>query len=575
MMQSKPTDHPQGQFTFVLHTHLPYVLGHGTWPHGTDWLNEATAECYIPLLRVLDRLEDEGILPAITINLSPILCEQLVHPRFVRQFDGYLRRRMESSEEERLYFAHQEDPRESLAQFWRDWYRETQRDFHERYGENLVQAFRRKQDAGQIEIITCAATHGYLPLLGSDEAVRAQVRLGVATYQRHFGRRPRGVWLPECAYRPAYRWTHPVDFPGRRTFDRAGLEEVVFDAGLGYFIVDSHLLDGSKPIGVYLDRYEGLKRLWGEFRDAYPQIESRPLTPHQAYWVSSQGGPKIAAILARDSQTALQVWSGEHGYPGDGQYLDFHKKYFPSGNRYWRVTHPRADLADKKPYEPELVQGRLLENAEHFASLVRNNLTQYQAQAGSPGLLVAPFDTELFGHWWFEGPEFLYLVCQAIGNADDIVPSTGVGMLETLPPAQIIQLPEGSWGEGGHHWIWLNGLTEWVWKEIYSAEEAMTDWATRLSASSDPWVQRLLRQMGRELLLLESSDWPFLISTVAARDYAEERVHFHSDAFGRLANILQAFNSTAALPQEDGGYLELLEEQDDPFPEIDPKWWVR
>jgi 1,4-alpha-glucan branching enzyme len=564
-----------GYFTFVLHAHLPYVLGHGKWPHGTDWLNEATVECYIPLLRVLDRLAAEGVRPAITLGLTPVLCEQLAHPVFAEHLDDYLQQKITASEVDEHSFAKTGDSKLPLAKMWRDWYVDVRRDFHEKYHRNVVAGFRKHQDEGRIEIITCAATHGYLPLLGSDEAVRAQVRTGVAAYKKHFGRAPAGIWLPECAYRPAYPWTHPIDYPGKRTVNRVGLEEVLWENGISYFIVDSHLLQGGKAIGAYIDRFDALKRLWGQFEKSYTKIEGAPKTPRKSYLVSSRGGPKVAAILVRDADTALQVWSGEHGYPGDGAYLDFHKKHFPGGNRYWRVTGAKVDLGDKKEYDPSKVTARLDENAGHFKESIRAALADYHARTGEQGVLVAPFDTELFGHWWFEGPEFIYHVCKWVQADPSIKPSTGGEIIRERPPTEIISIPEGSWGEGGYHYIWFNEWTSWTWKHVYEAEDKLTELATKFADSPDELMQRLLRQLAREVLLLESSDWQFLISTWSARDYAEARLGIHNAACLRLAAAIEHYAAHGDLPATDRAYLEELEDQDCLFGDVDPKLWVK
>jgi len=564
-----------GQFTFILHTHLPYVLGHGKWPHGTDWLNEAAAECYVPLLRVLDRLAADGVQPALTIGLTPVLLEQMAHPAFIEHFDEYLTQKIAASENDEAEFGKTGDSKLRLATMWKNYYGEIRKHFHDTYGRDLIAAFRRHQDAGRIEIITCAATHGYLPLLGSDEAVRAQVKTGVETYKKYFDRQPAGIWLPECAYRPSYEWTHPVDFAGKRTFTRAGVEEVLHENGLSYFIVDSHLLEGGKAIGAYIDRFDALKRLWGQFEKSYTQIDGEPKTPQKTYLVSSKGGPKVAAILVRDPETALQVWSGEYGYPGDGNYLDFHKKHFPGGNRYWRVTGAKVDLGDKKEYNPDVIMGRVQENAGHFKDLIKQRLVDYKAKTGENGFLVAPFDTELFGHWWFEGPEFLYHVCKWVADDPELQPATGSSMIETNPPTEIIALPEGSWGEGGYHWIWLNEWTDWTWKHIYQCEDKMTELAGKYGDSTDEIIQRLLKQLARELLLLEASDWQFLISTWAARDYAEMRLGVHYEAFKRLVEIIDNVAQNGDIAPTDLTYLDELAERDSAFADVEPKHWAK
>ena len=203
--------HPIGSFTFVLHAHLPYVLSHGRWPHGTDWLNEAAAETYIPLLDMLNDLVQEGLSPHMTLGLTPILGEQLSDPAFAEEFRSYLSMKAEAASEDMDHFRRTgERHLADVAQYWKMFYQRISDHFESRYQGHLVQAFRALQDEGHIEIITCAATHGYLPLLGQDTSVQAQIKQGVAAYTRQYGRPPRGIWLPECAYRPRYRWAPPV-----------------------------------------------------------------------------------------------------------------------------------------------------------------------------------------------------------------------------------------------------------------------------------------------------------------------------------------------------------------------------
>jgi 1,4-alpha-glucan branching enzyme len=564
----------KGRFTLVLHSHLPYVLSHGRWPHGADWLNEAAAECYIPLLRVFNRLLDEGIVPKISIGLTPVLCEQLASPSFEEEFSGYLAARIEAAAVDEEAFAKQgETELASLATMWKEYYSAVRDDYTGRFGKDLLAAFKKLQDQGAIEIITCAATHGYLPLLGSDRSVAAQVKTGVETYKKHFDRQPAGIWLPECAYRPSYRWSYPVENVGE-PYERLGVEEVLFDNGLAYFIVDHHLLEGGKAVGVYADRFDALKKLWGAFADQYTQIDREPKNPGKAYFVASRPDQeKTTAVLVRDPKTGAQVWSGESGYPGDGAYLEFHKKHFPGGNRYWRVTSSKADLGDKKVYDPAAVENRIKENAGHFKDVVKSILLDHHKELGEPGLLCAPFDAELFGHWWFEGPEFLYWTLKWIHEDPEIEAATGEEQLQIQPPREVITLPEGSWGEGGYHFIWLNEWTEWSWKHIYKAENRFEERLGSVDWKSDEGAKRILTQMARELLLLQGSDWQFLISTWSARDYAENRLSFHSDAFTGLDELLGRTLDSGALNEKDRAYLEGLEERDSPFADLDLAWW--
>lgn len=569
---------PLGYFTFVLHSHLPYVIGHGRWPHGMDWLNEAAAESYIPLLQVFNRLASEGRPSGVTLGITPILAEMLAAPSFRREFKDYLDDKEVAAREDLATFKRLgEEHFATLAQMWAAHFRELQRVFIEDFAQDLLGVCRRLMDAGMLEVITSAATHGYLPLLGRDSAVQAQVKQGVATYRRHFGRDPKGFWLPECAYRPRYRWAPPLAGLPREPVLRKGVEEFLSENGLHYFFIDSHLLKGGRAIGVYKDRFEALERLWERFAAQYQERpEEAEKSPYQVYLVSS--APEVKrplAVFTRDPKTGLQVWSGEWGYPGDGNYLDFHKKRFPGGLRYWQVTSSQADLADKAPYHPEWVPARIHEQADHFVSLVTGILSEFRAANGRPGIVVAPYDTELIGHWWFEGPEWVYQVLSRFHAHTQVRLATAGALLEEVTPQAVISLPEGSWGEGGYHWIWLNEMNDWTWRHIYPAEQEMEELAGRWADDADPRLQDLLKQCGRSLFLLESSDWQFLISTFSARDYSELRLVVHHDDFRRLAAMTRRYAAERALPPEDWNFLEFCRERDDIFPDLDPHWWAK
>ncbi|MCK4585560.1 hypothetical protein KAU13_09115, partial [candidate division WOR-3 bacterium] len=228
-MQNKSVTPFYGYFQLVLHAHLPYVINHGRWPHGLDWLNEATAEVYLPFIEVFNRLAKEGIDGHITIDITPVLAEQLENDFFKDDFVKYLKERIESAELEKVQFLREGFKRkETIASLWIDFYKKRLQQFLE-LKKDIIGAFRELQDKGVIEIITAAATHGYLPLLGSDRNVQAQIRAAVKNYEKHFGKRPDGIWLPECAYRPAYKWKPPVG--KSRAIKRKGVEEILEEEG--------------------------------------------------------------------------------------------------------------------------------------------------------------------------------------------------------------------------------------------------------------------------------------------------------------------------------------------------------
>lgn len=566
----------KGKLVFVLHSHLPYVLSHGKWPHGMDWLNEAAAETYIPLLQAFDKLIEEGISPKISIGITPVLTEMLADDLFKEEFTSYIDQKIEAAGADAAEFYRTgEREYHDLARMWEDFYREIKTYFDVRIGRDIVGAFKSMQDRGHIEIITCAATHGYLPLLGEDTAVQAQVKLGAATYKKHYGRPPRGIWLPECAYRPSYEWTPPLEgFGGPR--HRKGVEEFLGENGIQYFVVDTHLLKGGEAVGVYLDRFNALQLLWKNFESQYaPVKEETDKTPHELYFAASREGVAPVAFFTRDPETGLQVWSGEHGYPGDGNYLDFHKKRFPGGHRYWRVTSAKADLADKEIYQPEKVDGRLRENASHFKELVKRICKAETFDNGRVPMICAPFDTELFGHWWFEGPRFLYAVIKEVATDPELEMSTMGEYYDECHPVKVVSLPEGSWGKGGFHWIWLNDMTRWTWKHVYEAEEIMQKMSSMYSGRHDEPLSSILKLLARELVLLESSDWQFLISTWAARDYAEMRFSNHYSDFKRVYGILQKVVAGEPLSVEDEQAIEAISQRDSLFEDIDPSWWAK
>ena len=555
-------------FTLVLHSHLPWVLHHGRWPHGVDWLNEATAETYLPLWRAFDARVRSGRPLGVTLGLTPVLCEQLAHPDFHREFVTYLESKLASAREDREFLSRTgEGEMSALAERWESFYRGTLEDFLGPHGPNLVARFRRLEEQGAIEIITCGATHGYLPLLSSDAAAEEQIRVAVATHRRHFGRAPRGMWLPECAYRPAGPWpSEAIDrlqSLDRTRHERVGLETLLGRHGIDYFFVDTHLVSGGRPLGVYADRFEALRHLAREDEPAVAaSTEHRPYRPYRV-------GPEArVSCFGRDPATALQVWSGEHGYPGNGDYLDFHKKRFPGGHRYWRVTHPKADLGEKEIYRPAAAEARAPEHARHFVDLLARTLSQ--AGAGEAPIVCAMFDTELFGHWWFEGPRFLGEVLDLAASGPGLEPVFPSGYLERHAADRIIALPEGSWGDGGGHQVWLNPDTRWTWDRIHAAESRF-ERLVREGASRprEPLLDRLLAQAGRELLLLESSDWQFLITTLSARDYAELRLTNHASDFDRLAELAERRAESGSLSEADMNFVVDCERRDSLFPDYD------
>ena len=551
-------------FSLVLHTHLPMVVNHGRWPHGSDWLCEATFECYLPLLDTIHRLVADGISPKWTINLSPILTEQLASPEFQKELAFYhenIRRACVESREEFTTAGRTELVK--LTHFWEDFY-ERMWELHRRIGGDIPGTFADLQRHGHVEIITCAATHGYLPLLSRDESIHLQLRTAVETHRRHFGRAPRGIWLPECAYRPRYEWTPPTGRDrGTARRLRPGIEEMLAAHELEYFIADAHLVTAGEPVFLYRDYVPAR----GQVAAAAELPTGNARSPYVPYHVASRGGTGQAIAFIRDPKSTLQVWSREHGYPGNFNYLEFHKKHFPGGLRLWRITDASGDLGTKQPYDPAVAAAQTRAQAAHFAELLRETLAAESSKG--PAMVCSPYDAELFGHWWFEGPMWLEAVMRKLASVG-VTPVTLGEALERVPPATTLALPEGSWGEGGDHRVWLNPDTEWTWDRVYAAEAEWVEHLRRAGGNGD--ARRILAQATRELLLLQASDWQFLITTWAARDYAERRVAEHYAEFKRLSEMARSVAGGEPLSVEAAETLRRLEREDPCFPDLDPSW---
>ena len=566
-----------GRFVLVLHSHIPYVVSHGSWPHGTDWLAEAAAESYLPFLRVLHELEGEGITPKITLGVTPILAEQLADPVFHDEMSRYLVMKIEASEADLRYFHDTGESRfAQLAEDWIAFYTQCREDFENRYGRNIVNGFREYLDKGILDIITCGATHGYFPLIGEDACINLQVKVAVESHKKHFGRAPKGIWMPECAYRPGYAWKRPVGngFP-QDAVERHGIEEFLVEHDLEYTFIDSHLLKGGQAIGAYADRFEGLRLLLRQIEKVRKVTETKDLSPYLLHNLhSARYQDRGITVFTRDPQTGLQVWSGEHGYPGDGWYLDFHKKRFPGGLRYWRVTASNCGLGDKEVYSPGEIEARLDENASHYVELIHRQLGVHKKETRSPGVLTAPYDAELFGHWWFEGCRFIKKLYQKLHHSRLVSPATAEEAVEFLPPEITVSIPEGSWGEDGFHYIWLNENTEWTWRDIYRDELAVLELVEQARESDSSELKDVVRQLLRELLLEHASDWQFLISTFSARDYAEMRFANHHSALCRLIEIAHSIRTGTPLNEENRFYLRELRKRDHPFADLSLEWFT-
>lgn len=542
-----------GSFTFVLHTHLPYCRHAGVWPHGEEWLYEASSETYVPLLEKLLDLS-QRLRFTVTISLTPVLAEQLAAAEVLARTREYMLDRGARAQSDVQRFERAGDSRQAaLAARYADWYAGRVRAFDDHLGGDIVGTIARLRQQGVLEVITSAATHAYLPLLSRDSSFFSQVHTGVQAFRRMFGDSPSGFWLPECAYRPA-----KVDEDGRC---RPPTETYLADEGLRFCFVESHAIEGGLPptsTGHIVPWYAGADRLL----TAVAEKPDSSYSTAYPYYI----GRSPLAVLGRNRKLSMQVWSAAGGYPGDPVYREFHKRDSVSGLQYWAVTGQGVDLGEKALYDPAAAERQARLHARHFAGVVTAELERLAATNDRPPLLTAVFDTELFGHWWFEGVAWLGEVLELLVRDGRVAMESISSYLDGHPPRSAIEVPESSWGAAGDHRTWLNYSTEGIWHDIHQAEAAME--SLLRSARADR--RDILQQAGRELLLLQSSDWPFLITTGQAREYALERFRTHCERFrllGRLAEV-------PALSDAERLYVASVQNDDSLFDFIDPEWFA-
>lgn len=506
----------------MLHAHLPWVLGHGTWPHGEDWLAEAIAHCYLPLVDGLRRLAARGRRNLLAFEITPVLAAMLADARTPPIVERYL--------EERTSAAWQARRRHPLATFWHEEFERLRRIWNG-LDRDLVGALAELAAGGAIELATAAATHPYLPLAHSQKLVRLALRTARESHRELFGEEALGCWMPECAYRPAGPWRHPLT--GFSEEWRPGNESFLAEQGFAWSALDAHLVRRGAPAFAY-------------GADVDPSEVIEPSGPHPRPYRMARSE---VAVFLRDARTAAQVWSRQGGYPGDGAFLDFHKRHWPSGLRLWRVTGAKTELADKLVYWPEDARRRAREQAEHFLELAA------VLPGMDDGTIACPFDAELFGHWWFEGPIWLERVLELAAPGETVETTTPARELARAGPLRRATFAEGSWGAGGDHRVWMNRENAWFWPELAAAESIA--FAAVRAGGPRRWRRAILNQ----LLLAAASDWPFLVTMETGRDYAERRFSEH---LARLRELVTLGPRAGRLPEWAAADL--------PFPEIEAEW---
>jgi 1,4-alpha-glucan branching enzyme len=522
---------PVGFWCPVLHAHLPFVR-HPEYPEflEEDWLFEALTETYVPLVRVLDGLLRDGADYRLTMTLSPTLISMMQDPLLVHRYHRYVDRLVDLSGRE-IERTHRVDSRlEGLARFYHDEYKEIRSIFREEYGSDLVRAFRKHRDAGKLEILTCGATHGFLPLMDSvPQAVRAQIQVAVAHYRNVLGQDPAGIWLPECGYMP-------------------GHEVYLKETSLRYSFLEAHGIE-----------------------DAHP----RPTHGVYAPIVS----PGDIVFLGRDRESSRQVWSAESGYPGDYEYrefykdvgwelpLDYLKDFLPDGLRknlgikYHRVTG-KVGLGEKALYDHQRGREKAAVHAGHFLENRQRQVEALSRGMQEPPIVVSPYDAELFGHWWYEGPTFLDFLFRKMHFDQDVIRGITVPeYLEAHPECEVAQPPLSTWGAKGYAEVWLNPGNDWIYPHLEVAAERMVELARRFWEPND-FERRALNQAARELLLAQASDWAFIMKTGTTVEYAKKRTRDHIARFTYLHRTLTEGGLEDPILRE-------FEERDNIFPAID------
>jgi 1,4-alpha-glucan branching enzyme len=520
----------KGYLSIVLHAHLPFVR-HPEFADflEEDWLYEAITETYIPLINVFEGLINDGVKFRITVSLSPTLMsmftDELLQNRYVKHIESLIE--LSEKEIERTKWQHEFN---ELARMYRDKFVNCRSVFVDKYQKNLMNAFRKLSASGCVEIITCGATHGFLPLSDVNKpAVRAQMKIAVEHYKKEFGRVPSGMWLPECAYMP------PDD-------------KYLAEFGVRYFFVDTHGILHATPRPKY-----------GVFAPIY-----------------TKSG---VAAFGRDVESSKAVWSAEEGYPGDYNYREFYRDIgfdldydyirpyihvdgtrINTGIKYFKIT---GRTNDKQPYNAHWAREKA---ADHAGNFLFNRIKQVEYLndvLGKKPMIISPYDAELYGHWWYEGPMWLDYLFRKMHYDQKVVRTiTPSEYLAENPRNQVATPSMSTWGYKGYNEVWLEGSNDWIYRHVHKAQSRMIELARSYKNRATDLERRALNQASREVVLLECSDWPFIMKTGTMVPYANKRIKDHTLRFTKLYHDIK--NGTI-----DEGWLYDLEGKDNLFPEMD------
>lgn len=496
----------KGYLSFILHAHLPFVRHpeHDNFLE-ESWLYEGITETYIPLIKMLDCLLDESIDFALTISLSPTLIamleDELLNNRYRRKLEGLLE--LSYKEIERT----KHDPRlNNLARMYNNIFKESLHIYVDKYHCRLLNAFKKFDASGKVEIMVCAGTHGFLSNMEMyPQAVRGQVKIAVDTYKRVFGHSPRGMWLPECGYYP-------------------GLDSILKEFAIRFFILDTHGILFAEPrprFGIY-----------------------------NPYFCKSG-----VAAYGRDIESSKAVWSAVEGYPGDYNYREFYrdigydleyeyvKPYLNCGSgrmntgiKYHKIT---GRTNNKELYDPNAAKETVAFHAGNFVFNREKQVEYLHDKLGRKPIIIAPYDAELYGHWWFEGIDWLNFVIRKVRFDQNVFKLiTPLEYLKLYDKFQVLTPSFSSWGWKGYSEVWLEGSNDWIYPHLHIMVERMSELANRFPRATDD-LEKALNHLARELLLAQASDWPFMMKTDIFTHYACQRVKDHIDRFNTLYEMIK------------------------------------
>jgi 1,4-alpha-glucan branching enzyme len=497
-------DAPVGTFCLVLHSHLPWLAHHGAWPVGEEWLYQAWTHSYLPVVELLQQLADGGHRQVLTLGVTPVLAAQLDDPYCLRGVHDWLGNWLLRAQH--AAGRRGDAPLRELAAH--EYRRATHmlRLFEDRWRHGFSPVLRPLVDEGVVELLSGPTTHPFQPLL--DGRLRAfALRTGLADTARRVGTAPDGIWAPECGYTP-------------------GMEYCYAAAGVRRFLVDGPALHGDTAF-------------------------ARPV------------GDSDVICFGRDLEVTYRVWSPRAGYPGHAAYRDFHTFDHPTGLKPARVTGRHVAPQDKKPYDPELAAAAVGRHAADFVEVVVRRLRGHAARHGRPGLVVAAYDTELYGHWWAEGPAWLEAVLRALPAAGVRI-TTLRGAVDAGCVGSPVELPASSWGSGKDWRVWDGAA-------VADLVASNVELQRRLLATVDAtpvgaWRNPVLDQLTTEALLALSSDWAFMVSNDSAVDYARRRASVHTGRFDELAYLVDAGDREKATAMA-----ATFRAQDAPFGHVDAR----